>query len=917
MKPNNSVVALQPPPETILRQKIQRVDNLYAALGQTCEAIVRLRDPAQLFEEVCRIAVEFGRFSLAGIVLLDARTGLVEAVAAAGNTPLFMSFRKQIQDEPRGPTLTAIHTGAPYICKDIAADPITAPWRDCLLAAGFGSSASVPLTRGGAPVGALVLYAADASVFEADLLELVKKIASNVSFALDAMEKEQQRGEALRALNEKQRVLTTLMSHLPGMAYRCMNDRYWTMEFVSDGCFELTGYRAHELIHNRSMSYVNLIHPEDRERIWEQVQNAGGKRFLLRYRIITAGRQMRWVWEHGQGVYGADGRLVGLEGIIQDVTAQVAAEKSMIERKEQLQLALDAADQGLWDWNVETGRIFYDAATAKLLGHEARETEGGLDFIRESLHPDDFSNLLASVQKNISGEAPMFQADCRLDRKAGAVVWAGIRGRVMERTSDGRALRMTGLIQDITRRKQVEARLDFLARYDVLTGLPNRTLLRDRLSLALTRADRNGWLVGLLFLNLDRFNRINDTLGHDTGDRVLQEVSSRLRSCLGSVDTIARTGGDEFSLIAEELREPGQVIAVANELRRALSAPINVDGRALFLTASIGIAIYPDDTASTEDMLKSADLALHRAKKQGGNAHVVYAGEMAVRSTERLVLECELRSALPRNELTLHYQPKVDARTNRIIGAEALIRWNHRDGMISPAEFIPIAEETGLIVDIGAWVLEAACKEAATWQVDTRPPVRVAVNLSPRQFAQKNLAAVISTALEKAGLPPECLELEITEGMLMEQGESVIDTLSTLAAMGIRLAIDDFGTGFSSLSYLKRFPVHDVKVDRSFIRNVTDDPDDAAIVTAVVSMAHSLGLELVAEGVETESQLRFLRALGCDVVQGHLFSKAVPAENFRVLLAKGTGVSIAPIELPALPPNRELPTRPKGSDARP
>ena len=389
-------------------------------------------------------------------------------------------------------------------------------------------------------------------------------------------------------------------------------------------------------------------------------------------------------------------------------------------------------------------------------------------------------------------------------------------------------------------RREVEERLAQLAQYDVLTGLPNRSLFLDRLHQAMARARRSGAMIGLMFFDLDRFKQINDTLGHSTGDKVLQVVAMRLKEQLREVDTISRLGGDEFTLIVEGVPSSARLVTVAHKVREAVAAPMHIDGREIFVSTSIGITVFPRDGNEVDELLKNADIAMYRVKQEGRNGHQFYREDMSVSTTDRMYVEAGLRQALGREELQLHYQPSVCVRSGRILGMEALLRWNGPGGTTGPADFIPVAEETGLIVDIGRWVLEAACAQAAAWQRKGLGPLLLTVNVSARQFLHRDLFDVVAHALERSGLPPSQLGLEITESMLMQQAAEVTDTLTRLDELGVRLAIDDFGTGYSSLTYLKRFPVRGIKIDQSFIGNIPADPDDVAIVRAIVAMARSL-----------------------------------------------------------------------------
>jgi len=440
-------------------------------------------------------------------------------------------------------------------------------------------------------------------------------------------------------------------------------------------------------------------------------------------------------------------------------------------------------------------------------------------------------------------------------------------------------------------RKHAEDRIRYLAHYDELTGLTNRNMFGQRLGHAIAQARRSGEPLAILFLDLDRFKNINDTLGHAAGDSVLREVAKRLRGCLRESDTVGRLGGDEFVVLLETTPQPMHSVAVAQKLLAALVRPFTIEGQDFHLTASIGISAYPADANDIEGLLRNADIAMYRAKEQGKNNYQFYSAQMSVRTLERLTMESDLRHALERNEFVLYYQPKVDVGSQRITGMEALLRWRHPSrGLVRPLQFIPLAEETGLIVAIGDWVLRTACAQNKSWRERGLPPVRIAVNLSARQFTHKNvLLQDVERVLNETGLDPSALELEITESMVMDDPEHTTILLNRLRATGVNIAIDDFGTGHSSLSYLKRFPIDSVKIDQSFIKDLPGSGYDAAIIQAIIVMAHGLGLKVIAEGVETGEALGFLRAHGCDEVQGHYFSEPVPEHEFARLVLNAAG----------------------------
>ncbi len=428
------------------------------------------------------------------------------------------------------------------------------------------------------------------------------------------------------------------------------------------------------------------------------------------------------------------------------------------------------------------------------------------------------------------------------------------------------------------------ARLDYLSYYDSLTGIPNRRLFRDRMELALAHARRRSEALGVIVINLDRFKKINESLGTDAGDELLRKVASRLQSSLREVDTIARLGGNEYAVLVEGVTTDAEVIAVADKLAQALDAPFDVRGHEVFVSASIGSAVYPNGVSAPQVLLQSAESAMRRVKQEGGGGHQLNDEQPSTHSAQRLDLENRLRHALENGELAVHYQPKVSLLTGAIMGAEALLRWNHpKLGLISPAQFIPIAEETGLIIPIGSWVLRAACTQTAAWH-RADYPIEIAVNLSPRQFRDKNLVNTVAAALTESGLAAKHLELEITEGTAMSHAEHTVTVLGELHALDVKLAVDDFGTGYSSLSYLKRFPLDCLKIDRSFVSDIGSDPNSEAIVPATVALAHSLQLKVVAEGIETEVQRDFLASAGCDEGQGYLYSRPLPAAEFGALL---------------------------------
>ncbi|MFA5807649.1 MAG: EAL domain-containing protein [bacterium] len=449
------------------------------------------------------------------------------------------------------------------------------------------------------------------------------------------------------------------------------------------------------------------------------------------------------------------------------------------------------------------------------------------------------------------------------------------------------------IARDMTDRKKAEEQLAHMAYHDALTGLPNRVAFSERLFQDLSRAKRRNEVVAVVFLDLDRFKDVNDTLGHDAGDRLLVAVSERIRGAMRETDTLARISGDEFCIILPDQRDEHSAIEAGRRVHRAFTEPFHIDGQKSHVTASLGISLYPANGGSPETLVKQADIAMFRAKALGGDAFLPFSEEMSAEVAARVRMEKGLRSACEKKEFVLHYQPEIDLRTGRIVGAEALVRWQTEDqGLVQPMQFIPLAEETGAIVPISEWVIETACAQAQAWHAQGYAPLRISLNVSARLFHRYDLNATIRDTLRRTGLAPESFELEITETVAMRNMESTIETLWKLNGASIRVAMDDFGTGYSSLAYLQRMPIHLLKIDMSFIREMDRNPEDRTIVKTIIAMAHSLNIEVIAEGVERVEQLDLLKSFGCDLAQGFLFSKAVPAAEFTRLLGENRRMTV-------------------------
>jgi diguanylate cyclase (GGDEF)-like protein/PAS domain S-box-containing protein len=555
------------------------------------------------------------------------------------------------------------------------------------------------------------------------------------------------------------------------------------------------------------------------------------------------------------------------------------------------------AQLGHWEWHVATDQVQRSDEVYRIAGRTPEELSAAHKSFLDIIHPEDRPTVDEALYAALYRQQP-FNLHFRIVRLDGTIRTVHEQGEV-HYDAAGNPARMQGATQDITERKDAEDQIRQLALYDSLTGLPNRRLFKEQLSHAVARAERSGQVLALLSLDLDRFKRINDTLGHEVGDLLLKETTNRLIKSLRQTDSvtrndlnsanhcIARQGGDEFTLLLVDLFQAQDAAKVARRILEALSQPFNLNGNEIVMSAGIGIALYPLDGADADSLLKNADAAMHYAKGQHKNNCQYYNGKMNTSALQKITLESNLHRALERHEFVLYYQPKIDATSGLIIGAEALIRWHHPDlGLLSPTEFIPLAEESGLIIPIGEWVIRNACMQTRRWHEAGFTTMQVAVNMSSQNFEQEKLDRTIGKILAECGLDARYLELEMTESTLMREAETMVNTLRRLKATGIRLSIDDFGTGYSSLSYLKRFALDALKIDRSFVHDITSSEDAAAITSAIIAMARSLKIAVIAEGVETDSQAALLRSQGCQFMQGYLFSRPVPAPEFTMLLQK-------------------------------
>jgi len=581
-----------------------------------------------------------------------------------------------------------------------------------------------------------------------------------------------------------------------------------------------------------------------------------------------------------------DGDVFGISVFGKDITDRKNSEKLLEESEEQYRSLISVMEEGVVLQDENAAIITFNKSAERILGLTADQLKGKTSYDPDwyPIHEDGspFPGEMHPAVVALKTGVPQSDVVMGIHKPDGTLTWISVNVQPVFKEGREAPYRVVATMHDITEQKLSHERIERLAHFDQLTGLPNRTLLNDRSGYALSLAQRSGETVAVMFLDLDHFKDINDTLGHNIGDLLLMEVAKRLKKSVRESDTLARQGGDEYVLVLTD-SDAESAALVASKLIEVVSRPCQIDQHEFVITASIGIAIYPHDGMNMESLSKNADTAMYRAKREGRNCFRFYTPEMQAHSARNLKLGHRLRYALERHELQIYYQPQLSVQRGQIIGVEALLRWRNSEiGMVSPAEFIPIAESTGQIILIGEWVLRTAIRQLKDWIDDGMVPLTMGVNLSAVQFRQNDLPYLVNRILDEVKLPHQYLELELTEAAALENTQSAINAMKKLHECGIRVSMDDFGTGYSSLSYLKKLKVHKLKIDQSFVRDLTDDADDRAIVIAIINMAKSLGFQTIAEGVETESQLNFLREQGCDEVQGYYLSKPLTAEQFEV-----------------------------------
>ena len=866
--------------------KIQRLINLYAALNQCNKSILQCTSDEQLFAQVCRFAVQLGGMKMAWVGLVDEQTRMVEPVACFGTgTEYLEGIRISVDaDDPsgRGTTGLAIREEQPVWIQDFQNDPRLMPWRERGARYGWASVAALPLRRNGVVVGTLNLYSAVTDAFDEAARNLLEGMATDISYALTNFALQAERKHAEKALQLVQAREAEalqefrLMLDMSGEGFWKVNTSTGYLLEVNDAYCHMVGYARDEIVgsHISKFEAVEL----SQEIIAEHIQ-----------RIIELGTD-RFETRHRH----RDGHLLDIEIVvsyIRETDCAIAFMRDVSGRKqteEAMRIAAITFDtqEGIMITDADATILRVNQAFRDITGYSAAEVIGQNPRIFQSGRHDAvffqsmWSELLATGKW--AGEV--------WDRRKSGEIYPKLMTITAVRDDSQRATHYVAVFRDISNRKKSEQEIHQLAFYDSLTQLPNRRLLADRLQQAVAASVRNGKHGALLFLDLDHFKTINDTQGHVMGDQLLIEVARRLQICVREGDSVARLGGDEFVVVLEGLSRDAKEAAsqtelIADKIRNELGKPYVLNDFECLSTASIGISLFLGHRESAEDLLKHADVAMYQAKSAGRNAIRFFDPAMQTALEARAAMEADLHRALEKQQFRLYYQIQVDS-LRRPLGAEVLLRWDHPEqGLVSPMQFIPLSEETGLIVPIGLWVLQTACAQLKEWQHDAQTrELTLAVNVSVRQFRQADFVSQMQRILLESGAKPALLKLELTESTVLANVEDTISKMRELKMLGVSFSMDDFGTGYSSLQYLKRLPLDQIKIDQSFVRDIPGDPNDAAIVQTIIAMTEALGLNVIAEGVETEEQREFLDKHGCHAFQGYLFSKPVPLDQFdRVL----------------------------------
>ena len=842
-------------------REILHLKDIHAALSATNEAIVRLDNEKALYQRICQVAVDIAHLTSAWIGML--KDAHLHTAGTAGDYDCFRDAAESGVEQ----LYRVLHSERSFFWTDRPDQP-PEPWHENLRAHGIRQLAILPLRRGGIVVGLLAVTTVESDFIGEAVAGLLHEMAVDIGFALDNYDREVQRRATLQQLQRTASRLAVVVDTAPAGIISL--DRDCRITRWNRGAEKIFGWTEQEAL-GRLPPYVR---DEERDRFMAGIaQELDGKPYHDEelWRVRKDGSEVALLL-NSTVLRDAQGEIIGLLGALLDITERKRSEDRLRVAATVFESGIDA----IFVTDTEARIVAVNPMFTTLMGYRTEEIVGqSVIVLRCESHDDGFYD---GIQTTMLREG-FWSGEITMRRRDGQTFPAWLNQTVTH-APGGELSHVVCAFSDISESKAAEQRIAQLAHYDPVTDLPNRILFKDRLDQMLAHLSRVGGTIAILFLDLDRFKVINDSLGHPIGDALLRAVSERLSYSVRADDTVCRYGGDEFVLALPAAGNSDSVARVARGILRTFIEPFHIEGHTLVVTPSIGIALAPTDGTDSDTLVRNADTAMYHAKDRGRNNYQFFTSTMNVAALERLTLEAELRQAVEREEFELYFQPIVSLRSGAIISLEALIRWRHPvQGLVLPERFIHIAEDSGLILRIGGWVLREACRYNRLWQQQGLAPVRVAVNISALQLRRGSLHKAVSAALTASGLAPEYLELELTESVLMDQSPTTMQTLEALKTDGIGLVMDDFGTGYSSLNYLRRFFIDKLKIDRSFISEVCHSSHDAAIANAIIAIGHSLGLTVLAEGVETAEQLALIQQAGCDEIQGFWLSPPLQADE--------------------------------------
>ncbi|TKA90020.1 EAL domain-containing protein [Guyparkeria sp. SB14A] len=847
---------------------LEHQKDLYDLLSQTNQAITRCRTADDLFETACRVAVDHGHLAFAWIGLIDRDSGSVEPVAQYGDqTGHIDQLEVSIYPhEPagQGPVGRAIRADELVVVNHFQSALATGIWHQQAIEAGVDAVAAFPIHRGGEIIGAMALYAEVSDFFDDAICRTVEELATDISFALDYFDRLEDLERAREAVQAS-----------PAVLFRWLPEDDWPTAFVSSN-LERWGYSAEEWQAQR-YPYAEIIHPDDLAMVasgFEEQVASGETQYHQEYRVRMGDGEYRWVEEVTLVRRDPQGTPLWFDGVVTDIH-----DRHEVEQHERLMAkVIENTREGVLITDRDQVILEVNPAFTDLTGYSAEDVIGQTpDLLASGQHDRDFYHRMwEELERDGHWQGEIW------NRRKNGETFPEILSISTVTDREGNISHYVGLFVDISRQKENESKLDFLAHHDPLTGLPNRLLMMARLEQLIDVARREHDHVAVLMVDLDRFKDVNDSLGHAVGDQLLIKVSERLRDRFGQADTIARLGGDEFALAVAGIDSAAEVGELADQVINALGEPWELaKGQQVRVLASVGISLFPDNAASPLGLIQQADTALYRAKDEGRGTFRFFSDEMTDAARDRVALELQLRQAIDNDELRLVFQPQTRLDDHGLHGAEVLVRWQHpTEGLISPDRFIPVAETTGLIWPLGEWVLREACRQGKAWLDAGSDFGRLAVNLSPHQLRHGEVDRLVRRVLEDTGFPADRLELELTESAIVRRESEARDLLDRLRAMGVHVALDDFGTGYSSLGQLREFAIDVLKIDKRFIDLIDEPSDRGQIARVIIDLGHTLGLKVLAEGVERQSQLTFLRQYHCDIYQGYLESHPLPGDEF-------------------------------------